>query len=115
MLNTLNIQANLSHTTVRMRLVIALVNLRAELTSSVEPVAAEVLTEMVTPLKTQISNSNTLKRLWKKRTLTQRTLMPRHLDNLLTSLRLGQRASADCRPVELNASSPSNTGLLIEL
>lgn len=48
--------ANLLHTTVRMRLVIALVqtNRIAELTSSVDPVAAEVLTEMVTP-RTQIS------------------------------------------------------------
>jgi hypothetical protein len=64
MLNTLNIQANLSHTTVRMRLVIALVNLRAELTSSVDPVAAEVLTKMVTPkqIRTQISKARYLKR-----------------------------------------------------
>ena len=56
MLNIINIQANLLHTTVRMRLVIALVqtNRIAELTSSVDPVAAEVLTEMVTP-RTQIS------------------------------------------------------------
>lgn len=95
------------------RLVIALVQTNlAELTSSVDPVAAEVLTEMVTPPRQirmhpsyplrQPRKTNQLMLMW-------RTLMLNKKDSFPTSPRLPQRPSVGFKLVELKDYSQFST------
>lgn len=113
LLNTVEtpINANLSHTIVRMRLVIALVqtNLIAELTSSVDPVAAEVLTDNLTLRSHNISIAP--KVYPKQHRKLPSTSKKRSWVSSQISLKLVRPLFVDFKLVALIRFSLSNTGL----